>query len=85
MAELQRPAILKWRHSSPEVILCGVRWYLRYSLSYRDIQELLGLTYFKPRKYVPFITPPKAAKKGPGPFSHLSPTFPRLNRAPALP
>jgi len=41
MAELQRPAIFKWRHFSPEVILCAVRWYLRYSLSYRDVQELL--------------------------------------------
>jgi transposase-like protein len=26
---------------SPEVILCAVRWYLRYSLSYREVQELL--------------------------------------------
>jgi transposase-like protein len=41
MAELQRPAIFKWRQFSPEVILCAVRWYLRYSLSYRDVQELL--------------------------------------------
>jgi transposase-like protein len=40
MAELQRPAIFKWRHFTPEVIFCAVRWYLRYSLSYRDIQEL---------------------------------------------
>src|SRR5438445_6510977 len=41
MAEPQRPAIFKWRHFAPEVILCAVRWYLRYSLSYRDVQELL--------------------------------------------
>ena len=41
MAELQRPAIFKWRHFSPEVILCAVRWYLRYFPSYRDAQELL--------------------------------------------
>src|SRR6516225_1893901 len=41
MAELRRPAIFKWRHFAPEVILCGVRWYLRYSLSYRVVQELL--------------------------------------------
>jgi transposase, IS6 family len=25
----------------PEVILLGVRWYLRYGLSYRDLEELL--------------------------------------------
>jgi transposase, IS6 family len=26
----------------PEVILLAVRWYLRYSLSYRDVGELLA-------------------------------------------
>ena len=41
MAELQRPPIFKWRHFTPEVILCAVCWHLCYSLSYRDIQELL--------------------------------------------
>jgi transposase-like protein len=41
MADPQRPASFKWRHFTPEIILCAVRWYLRYSLSYRDIQELL--------------------------------------------
>jgi hypothetical protein len=25
----------------PEVILVAVRWYLRYGLSYRDVEELL--------------------------------------------
>jgi len=37
----KRPAIFKWRQSEPEVILCAVRWYLRYSLSLRDVEELL--------------------------------------------
>ncbi len=41
MAEPQRPAIFKCRHFTPGVILCSVRWYLRYSLSYRDVRELL--------------------------------------------
>ena len=36
-----RPALFKWRQSEPEVIICAVRWYLRYSLSYRDVEELL--------------------------------------------
>jgi IS6 family transposase len=31
----------KWRHFQPEIILCGVRWDLRYSLSYRDVEELI--------------------------------------------
>jgi hypothetical protein len=26
----------------PEVIMLAVRWYLRYSLSYRDVEELLA-------------------------------------------
>ena len=37
----KRPAIFKWRQSEPEIILCAVRWYLRYSLSFRDVEELL--------------------------------------------
>ena len=36
-----RPAIFKWRHTEPELILCAVRWSLRYSLSFRDVEELL--------------------------------------------
>ena len=36
-----RPAMFKWRHFEPEVIVCAVRWYLRFSLSYRDVEELL--------------------------------------------
>jgi transposase-like protein len=30
----------KWRHFEGEVILLCVRWYLRYTLSYRDVEEL---------------------------------------------
>ena len=36
-----RPTIFKWRRTEPAVILCAVRWYLRYSLSLRDVEELL--------------------------------------------
>ena len=38
----QRPLIFKWRHFEPEIILCAMRWYLRFSLSYRDVQGLLA-------------------------------------------
>jgi putative transposase len=31
----------KWRHFQKEVILLMVRWYLSYSLSYRDIEEMM--------------------------------------------
>src|ERR1022692_2432836 len=37
-----RPAIFKWRQTEPELILCAVRWYLRYSLSLRDVEELFA-------------------------------------------
>jgi transposase, IS6 family len=36
-----RPMIFKWRQTEPAIILCAVRWYLRYSLSLRDVEELL--------------------------------------------
>ena len=36
-----RPTLFKWRHFEPEIIVCAVRWYLRFSLSYRDVEELL--------------------------------------------
>ena len=32
----------KGRHYQSEVILLAVRWYLRYSLSYRDLVEMLS-------------------------------------------
>src|SRR5271167_4355672 len=38
---ITRPAIFKWRQTEPGIILCAVRWYLRYSLSPRDVEELL--------------------------------------------
>ena len=41
MTHATRPAIFKWRQTAPELILCAVRWYLRYSLSLR---KGLGVT-----------------------------------------
>jgi IS6 family transposase len=31
----------KWRHYAPDVILLCVRWHCRYSLSYRDVEEMM--------------------------------------------
>jgi len=31
----------KWRHFEADIILLCVRWYLRYSLSYRDLEEMM--------------------------------------------
>jgi transposase, IS6 family len=35
-------SLFKWRHFEADIILCAVRWYLRYALSYRDVEELMG-------------------------------------------
>jgi transposase, IS6 family len=35
------PALFKWRQFEPEVILLAIGWYLRFSLSYRDVEALL--------------------------------------------
>ena len=34
--------LFKWRQFEPEVILLAVGWYLRFSLSYRDVEELVA-------------------------------------------
>jgi len=39
---LSQPLLFKWRQFEPEVILPAVGWYLRFSLSYRDVEELLA-------------------------------------------
>ena len=31
----------KWRQFEPALILQGVRWYLRYALSYRDLEDMM--------------------------------------------
>ena len=38
---VDRSAFVGYRFP-PEVIMLAVRWYLRYSLSYRDVEELLA-------------------------------------------
>jgi hypothetical protein len=37
---MDTPSPFKWRHFEGDVILLCVRWYLRYALSYRDVEEL---------------------------------------------
>jgi len=31
----------KWKHYEGEIILLNVRWYLKYSLSYRNLKEMM--------------------------------------------
>ena len=42
-----RPELFRGRHFQDEIILLCVRWYLRYPLSYRNLEEMMaerGLT-----------------------------------------
>jgi transposase-like protein len=38
---MREASLFKWRHVEAEIILCAVRWYLRYALSYRDVEALM--------------------------------------------
>jgi IS6 family transposase len=31
----------KWKHFEGEIILLCVRWYLKYALSYRNLEEIM--------------------------------------------
>ena len=35
------PPLFKWRHFEGDIIVLCVRWYLRYALSYRDLEEIM--------------------------------------------
>jgi len=37
---MPKSALFKWRHYFLAIILRCIRWYCRYSLSYRDVEEL---------------------------------------------
>jgi transposase, IS6 family len=37
-----RPAIFRGRHFDPEIIATCVRWYLRFSLSLRNVEEMMA-------------------------------------------
>ena len=38
----RRAGLFKGRHFEAEIIVVCVRWYLRYALSYRDLEELMA-------------------------------------------
>src|SRR5215475_5784289 len=37
-----RPALFKGRHFEAEIIVLCVRWYLRFGLSFRNLEEMLA-------------------------------------------
>ena len=38
----KRPALFRGRQFEDVIILLCVRWYLRYSLTYRDLEEIMA-------------------------------------------
>ena len=60
----QNKSPFEWRHFEPSPILLRVRWYCRYQLAYRDVEEMMrerGLdvdhstTFRWARRYAPEI------------------------------
>lgn len=41
MVTRRQPALFRGRHFEDVIILLCVRWYLRYSLTYRDLEEIM--------------------------------------------
>jgi transposase, IS6 family len=39
---MSQPRLFRYRHYHAEIILLCLRWYLRYSLSYRDLEEMMA-------------------------------------------
>lgn len=37
-----KSSLFKWRQYAPDVILLSVRWYCRFQLSYRDVEEMMN-------------------------------------------
>lgn len=38
---MSTPPLFKWRHFQADMILLNVRWYCRYALSYRELEEIM--------------------------------------------
>ncbi|MFC3882007.1 IS6 family transposase [Bacillus songklensis] len=38
---MKKQHLFKWKHYHPDIILLTIRWYLRYSLSFRDLVEMM--------------------------------------------
>ena len=38
---MENQNLFKWKHYQPDIILLTVRWYLRYTFSFRDLVEMM--------------------------------------------
>jgi len=73
----KRPALFRGRHFEEVVILLCVRWYLRNSLSYRDLEEMMAerglsinhVTVWRwVQRYAPVLNQPKEKSDRPNFF-----------------
>ena len=55
----------KWRHYQAGVILLCVRWYCRYALNYRNLEEMIGADHHR----LPFSISVDNHASYPDPFS----------------
>ena len=72
----------------PEVIVVAVRWYLRYCLSYRDVEELLvergvevdHVTVFRwVQRFSPLLADARFARHSPGDRWFVDETYVKVN------
>jgi len=47
----KRAALFRGRHFQDEIIVLCLRWYLRYSLSYRDLEEMMAKAGTEPGSF----------------------------------
>ncbi len=45
--------VFRWWHFAGEIILWAVRWYCRYGISYRELEEMMGERGVAPHDGVP--------------------------------
>lgn len=63
----------KWRQFEPMIILLCVRWYCRYSLSYRDLEEMMrARAVSRSRHYLRLCENSKTTKFRGGGRNHYS-------------
>jgi len=41
VTSIKKDHMFKWKHYQPDIILIAVNYYCRFSLSYRDVSEIL--------------------------------------------
>jgi IS6 family transposase len=60
--------LFRWKHYEAEIILLTVRWYLKYSLSYRDLTDIHAVKcFFKKALFSPHNQSPRVIRVGKNP------------------